>query len=75
MIRFEHFHDSLNIAVIVVPGCGLFTIKMCPIFFNIYGMKLNEKRFSFETVIIYFWDKTYPEINFKSHLDSVLLCK
>ena len=30
---------------------------MCPISFNIYGMKLNEGHFFFWTVIIHFWDK------------------
>ena len=38
-------------------------------------MKLNEERFSSGTVIIHFLDKLYQEINFKSHLNSVLLCK
>ena len=48
---------------------------MCPISFNIYGMKLNEVHFSSITVVTQFLDKRYQEINFKSHLDSVLLCK
>ena len=38
-------------------------------------MKLNEGHFSSGTVIIHFWDKHYQEINFKSHLNSVLLGK
>ena len=34
---------------------------MCPISFNIYGKKLNERHFPSGTVIIYFWDKPYQE--------------
>ena len=46
---------------------------MCPISLNIYGMKLNEGHLSFGTIIIHFSDKFYQEINFKSHLNSVLI--
>ena len=46
---------------------------MCAVFFNIYGMKLNEGYVSSATVINYFWDKPYQEIDFISHLNSVLL--
>ena len=38
-------------------------------------MKLNEGHFSSRTVIIHILNKPYQEINFKSHLNSVLLCK
>ena len=38
-------------------------------------MKLNEVHFSSITVFTQFLDKGYQEINFKSHLDSVLLCQ
>ena len=48
---------------------------MCPISFNIFGMKLNEEYFSLGTVITHFLDKPYQEINFKSHLNSVLSFK
>ena len=48
---------------------------MCPTFFNIYGMKLNEVHFSSGDVITHFSDKPYQEKGFKSHLNSVLLCK
>ena len=41
---------------------------MCPISFNIWGMKINEVHFSLETVIIHFLDKPY-------YLNSILLCK
>ena len=34
-------------------------------------MKLSKGDFSFETAIL---DKPYYKINFKSHLNSVLLC-
>ena len=47
---------------------------MHPISFNIYRMKLNEAHLSFGTVIIHFSHKPYQEINFKSHLNSLLLC-
>ena len=36
-------------------------------------MKLNEGDFSSGTAIIHFLDKLYQKINFKSHLNSVLL--
>ena len=36
-------------------------------------MKLNEWHFYSGTVIIHFLDKPYQEINFKTHLNSVLL--
>ena len=36
-------------------------------------MKLNKDHFSSGTVIIHFRDKPYQGINFKSHLNNVLL--
>ena len=48
---------------------------MCPIFFSIYGMKLNEVYFSSGTGITNFLDKPYQKKKFKSHLNSVLPCK
>ena len=48
---------------------------MCLIFFKVYRIKLNEVYFSSEIVITHFLDKPCQEINFKSHLNSVLLCK
>ena len=50
-------------------------VVFCPISFNIYGKKINKRNFSSGTVIIHFLDKPYQEINFKSYLNSVLLCK
>ena len=38
-------------------------------------MKVNEVHFSLGTVITHFLDKPDQEINFKSHLNSVLLCE
>ena len=38
-------------------------------------MKLNEVHFSLGTVITYFLDKTYQEINVKSQINSILPCK
>ena len=32
IMRFEHFNDSVNIAVILTPGCKFFTAK-CTQFF------------------------------------------
>ena len=46
-----------------------------PISFNNYGMKLNEEHLSSGTVFIHFLEKPYQEINFKSHLNSAVLCK
>ena len=48
---------------------------MCPISVTIYEMKLNEGHFSLGAVMIHICDKSYQEKNFKSHLNSVLLCK
>ena len=52
-----------------------FSVLMCSISFDIYGMKSNEGHFSSGTVMIHFIDKLYQEINFKRHLNSVLLYK
>ena len=38
-------------------------------------MKLNEECFSSGTVIIHFSDKPYQEVNFKTHVNSILPCK
>ena len=77
LILLKHFHDSLNIVVILALSFGFFSAKYAqfPISFNIYGVKLNEWHLTILTVIIHFWDKPYKEINFKSHSKSVLLCK
>ena len=48
---------------------------MCPISFNIYGLKLNKVHFSSRTVITHFLDKPCQEINFESHLNGILPCK
>ena len=48
---------------------------MCPISFNISGMKLNEGLFSSGTIVLHFLDKPYQKIDFESHLNSALLCK
>ena len=44
---------------------------MCPISFNVYGMKLNEVHFSLGTVVTHFYCHS---INFKSHFNNVLPC-
>ena len=38
-------------------------------------MKLNHRYLAFGTVIIYFCDKPYQEINWGSNLISILICK
>ena len=38
---------------------------MCPISFNIYGIKLDEAHFSSGIVITHFLEKPYQEIKFK----------
>ena len=48
---------------------------MCPISFNISGMKLNEGHFSSGTIVLHFLDKPYQEKDFESHLNSALLFK
>ena len=48
---------------------------MCPISFNIYGLKLNKVHFSSRTAITHFLDKPCQEINFESHLNGILPCK
>ena len=70
------FHDSVNIALILVPACDFFCLKFVqfPLSF-IYVIKLNKVHFSLGTVIIHSLDKPYQEINFKWDLSSVLLCK
>ena len=45
------------------------------LFFNTYGIKLNDGHFSSGTVIIHFYDKPYHEINFKIYTNTVRLCK
>ena len=73
LIEFKHFHRSLNIALISAPGCEFFFAK-CDQFFYHLQNEPNEEHFS-GTFIIHFLDKPYHEINFKSHLSSVLLCR
>ena len=61
--------------VILASGCEFFSAKYAQFSCTIYGKELNERNFSFETVISHFWDKPYQKINFKSHLNSVAFCK
>ena len=56
--------------MILALGCEFLSARYANFFINIYGRNLNEEHFSFGTVII-----PYQEINFKSHLNSVLLGK
>ena len=48
---------------------------MCPISFNIYGIKINDGHFSTGTVVIQNYDNPYQQTNFKSHYNTVILCK
>ena len=47
IIRSNNFHDSLNIALILAPGCEFFSAKCDQLIsINIYGMKLIYGHFS-----------------------------
>ena len=61
--------------MILVTGRELFSAVRCPIFFNIYGIKVNEGNCSSKTAIIHFLDKSSQEISFKSHSNGVILCE
>ena len=75
IIRLRYFLDSLDIAMIVAPACEFFSVKCAQ--FPLICREWNQTKgnFSFGMVFIHFWHKPYQEINFKSHLNSVLLCK
>ena len=73
MIWLKCFHYSLNIVVILAPGCEFLSAK-CDQFFNIYWIELNDGNFSSGIFIIHFWNKPY-EINFKGHGNIAILCK
>ena len=75
LIRLKHFHDSLNITLILPPGREFFCSKYVQFPLTFYRKKLNEVHFFSGTVFTHFLDKLYHKINFKSHLNSVLLCK
>ena len=70
IIRFKHFYGSLNIAVILAPGCEFFTAK-CNQFLGTF-MKGNQIKDIFPSEISSF---IFEIKNFKGHLNSVLLCK
>ena len=48
---------------------------MYPIFFNIYGIKLNEIYFCPGAVIINFCDKLYPEMNILFRVFNLMMNK
>ena len=52
IIQFKHFHDSLNIVVILTPRCEFFSAKCAQ--FILTFKNLNERHFSFGTVITHF---------------------
>ena len=62
------FYDNIIKGVLILAPGREFLCYMCPISCNIYGIKLNKVRFSWETVIIHYLDKPNQEINFKSVL-------
>ena len=69
--KIKYFHDSLSNAVIVAPGQEIFSANCAQ-----FLLKFTKwEHFSLGTVIIHFWDKFYQDINFKSHLNSVLVRK
>ena len=77
IMQQKYFYDSLNIAVIVAPCDDVHKehCEMFPIFFSIYRTKLIDGYFSCGNVIIHFWDKSYQEINFECHSNTLVLCK
>ena len=48
---------------------------MCPIFFNIYGIKENEEDFPTELLSFVPWGKLCQEINFKSPSNAIITRK
>ena len=70
IIRLKYFHESQNIIVMLPPGREFFCAKCAQ-----FPLKLNDEHFSSRAVIIHFWDRPYPEMNFKSHLNAVILFK
>ena len=73
IIRLKHFHDSLNTVVILTPGHEFFSAKCAQL--SLALTECKRKAFSSRTVIISFFDIFYQKLNFKNHLNSVLLCK
>ena len=52
-MQFKHFHDSLNIVVILAPDRKFFFVKCAQLPLT-FAVKLNEGHFSFRTAIIHF---------------------
>ena len=78
IIRFKHFHDSLNIVVILAPGCQFFSAKygQCSLkFIECYFVnKENTVRFAyvpFDFISLYLFVLTIAmnlkDANHKSH--------
>ena len=66
IIQLKYFRDSLNIVV---------SLALDHWFFNIYRTELNDGHFFCGTVITHFLENFFQEINFKSHWNSLTLCK
>ena len=60
IIGLKHFHNSLKTVVTLTPGRELFQAKYVQ-----FPLRFTEWN----------WDVFSLELNFKSHLNSVLLCK
>ena len=54
IIQLKYFHYSLNIVAILAHDRELFSAWMCPIYFKIYRMKLNEIDFPWELLSFIF---------------------
>ena len=72
IIRLKDFHDSLNIVVILAPCCEFCSAECTR--FPVTFKEWNKMKDIFSLIIIHSWENPY-EINFKNHLNSVLLCK
>ena len=73
IIGLKHFHNSLKTVVTLTPGREFFQAKYAQ--FPLRFTEWNWDVFSLELFSFIFWDKPCQEINFKSHLNSALLCK
>ena len=62
IVRFKHYYDSLNIALILVMTFPLLSVSNS---FNIYRIKVNGGHSAAINVIINFLDKLNQGMNFK----------
>ena len=57
IIWLKYFHDSLNVEVILAPGCELISAKCA----HIYGIKVSDGHCFTVSVIVSFWDKLFQK--------------